>query len=83
MSANREPHIKTPNKSGAYLKGLRLERGATREEVAQAIGRNADTVGRYERFGLPAHIRIGVVWNVCNYYGISADELLMIATQPA
>lgn len=83
MPNRHEPHIKTPNKSGAYLKALRLERGATREEVAQAIGRNADTVGRYERFGLPAHVRINAIWSLCNYYGISADELLLIATQPA
>lgn len=83
MPNRHEPHIKTPNKSGAYLKGLRLERGATREEVAQAIGRNADTVGRYEHNGLPAHVKVSVIWSLCNYYGISADELLMVATQPA
>lgn len=76
--------IVTPNKSGEYLKALRIERCETQAKAAHGIGIGMSTLSRLEREGIRSSTRaVSVLFRVCDYYSISCDELLALSMQPA
>ena len=62
------------NKTGAFLKELRRERGWTQEAFAAQLGISEKTVSKWETGrGLPD---VSLMLPVCELYGITVNELL-------
>lgn len=74
---------KGANKSGQYLRTVRVGLGLSRRQAADLIGCTPQTIGRYERQGISGHIRYSRVSGLCEAYGISADYLFTLMMQPA
>ena len=60
------------------IKEMRLERGLTQKQVAQAIGISVGTYGSYERWG---GFRLSHIDALANFYGISTDYILDLTDQ--
>ena len=59
---------------GERLKGLREDKDLTQDEIATAIGITRRQYIRYEKD--EQEMSINKIYNICIYYGVSADYIL-------
>jgi len=74
---DREQVKALKKKLGANIKLARLRRGLTQEDAAERIGISTEVYGRLERGGIfPRVVRLT---DICEQFGVSADQLLGLA----
>lgn len=61
---------------GQNLRHLRQVHGLTQKEMAEILGISVSTCGKIERCDSTVRIHSGRVHRVCDYFDISADDIL-------
>ncbi len=68
-------------KTGAFIAGIRKQRGMTQKKLAEKLGLSDKTISKWETgHGFPD---ISVIPDLCRELGISANELLAGESLPS
>ena len=64
------------SKFGSKIKQLRIQKGITQEQLAQAVGlKHRTMIARYEQ-GVCVHVPYDNIVKLANYFDVSVDELI-------